>query len=108
MGIEIQTAVYLETPANPMAKFLEGHEGITAVYYPGLESFPQHELAKRQMDDFGGMVTFEVVGGYDGATRLLNRVNLCALAVSLGNIDTLTEHRVAVGITDGMIRIGSG
>lgn len=104
-----------------VAEFLEGHEGITAVYYPGLESFPQHALAKRQMDGFGGMIAFEVAGGYAGATHLLDRVKLCALAVSLGNLDTLIEHpasmthanvdpehRAKVGITDGLIRLSVG
>ena len=104
-----------------VAEFLEGHAGITAVYYPGLESFPQHELAKRQMDGFGAMIAFEVAGGYDGAVKLLDRVKLCALAVSLGNLDTLIEHpasmthdnvepehRLKVGITDGLIRMSVG
>ena len=104
-----------------VAQFLEGHKGITAVHYPGLESFPQHELAKRQMDDFGGMVAFEVKGGYEAASRLLDRVQLCALAVSLGNLDTLLEHpasmthrvvppeiRAQTGISDGLIRLSVG
>ncbi len=104
-----------------VAEFLEGHEGITAVHYPGLKSFPQHALAQRQMDGFGGMISFEVAGGYEGATRLLGRVNLCSLAVSLGNVDTLIEHpasmthanvdpehRAKVGITDGLVRLSVG
>ncbi|MCP4422126.1 MAG: methionine gamma-lyase, partial [Chloroflexi bacterium] len=104
-----------------VAQFLEGHEGITAVHYPGLESFPQHTLAKKQMDGFGGMIAFEVAGGYEAATRLLDRVKLCALAVSLGNIDSLIEHpasmthrdmepehRAQIGISDGLIRFSVG
>jgi methionine-gamma-lyase len=104
-----------------VAQFLEGHEGITAVHYPGLESFPQYELAKKQMDDFGGMIAFEVAGGYEAATRLLDRVKLCALAVSLGNLDSLIEHpasmthrdmepehRAQIGISDGLIRFSVG
>lgn len=104
-----------------VAKFLEGHEGITAVHYPGLASFPQHELAKKQMDSFGGMIAFEVAGGYAAATRLLDRVKLCALAVSLGNLDSLIEHpasmthrnmepehRAKIGISDGLIRFSVG
>ncbi len=108
--------------ANAMqaARFLEEHEGVTAVHYPGLESFPQHELAKRQMDDFGAMIAFEVAD-YEAAARLLDRVQLCALAVSLGNLDTLIEHpasmthggmdpeiRRQIGISDGLIRLSVG
>jgi len=109
--------------ANGMAvaKFLEGCEGITAVHYPGLESFPQHALAKRQMSGFGAMIAFEVAGGYAGAARLLDRVKLCSLAVSLGNIDTLIEHpasmthrvltpehRERIGVHDGLVRLAVG
>jgi methionine-gamma-lyase len=73
------------------------------------------------MDDFGGMIAFEVAGGYEGATHLLDRVKLCALAVSLGNLDTLIEHpasmthrvvppehRAKIGISDGLIRLSVG
>ena len=109
--------------ANGMqvARFLDGHEGVTAVHYPGLESFPQHDLARRQMDGFGGMIAFKVKGGYEAATRLLDRVQLCSLAVSLGNLDTLIEHpssmthrnvppqvRAQMGISDGLIRLSVG
>jgi methionine-gamma-lyase len=106
--------------AMQVARFLAGHEGVTAVHYPGLESFPQHELAKRQMDDFGAMIAFEVAD-YEAATRLLDRVQLCTLAVSLGNLDTLIEHpasmthsgvdpeiRRQIGISDGLIRLSVG
>ena len=73
------------------------------------------------MDDFGGMIAFEVAGGYEGAVRFLDRLELCSLAVSLGNIDTLIEHpasmthgdippeiRVETGISDGLIRLSVG
>ena len=106
--------------AMQVARFLAEHEGVTAVHYPGLESFPQHDLAKRQMDDFGAMIAFEVAD-YEAATRLLNRVQLCTLAVSLGNLDTLIEHpasmthssvdpeiRRQIGISDGLIRLSVG
>ncbi|HFQ92563.1 MAG TPA: aminotransferase class I/II-fold pyridoxal phosphate-dependent enzyme, partial [Anaerolineae bacterium] len=106
--------------AMQVARFLEEHEGVTAVHYPGLESFPQHDLAQRQMDDFGAMIAFEVAD-YDAATRLLDRVRLCTLAVSLGNLDTLIEHpasmthsgvdpeiRRQTGISDGLIRLSVG
>ncbi len=108
------------TNAMQVARFLEEHEGVTAVHYPGLESFPQHELAKQQMDDFGAMIAFEVVD-YEAATRLLDRLKLCTLAVSLGNLDTLIEHpasmthsgvdpeiRQQIGISDGLIRLSVG
>jgi len=104
-----------------VAQFLEGHEGVTAVYYPGLESFPQHELAKRQMSDFGAMIAFEVKGGYDAAQHMLDNVKLCGLAVSLGNLDSLIEHPASMthsgiapeeqlqkGITPGLIRLSVG
>ena len=104
-----------------VARFLEGHDGITAVHYPGLESFPQHALAKKQMDDFGAMIAFEVAGGFEGAVRLLDRVQLCSLAVSLGNVDTLIEHpasmthrvltpehRARIGVHDGLVRLSVG
>ena len=109
--------------ANGMAvaQFLERHAGVTAVRYPGLESFPQHALAKKQMDDFGAMIAFEVADGYEGAARLLDRVKLCSLAVSLGTVDTLIEHpasmthrvvspehRAHIGIHDGLVRLSVG
>ena len=106
--------------AMEVARFLEGHKGVTAVHYPGLESFPQHDLARRQMDDFGAMIAFEVKD-YAAAAHLLDRVQLCALAVSLGNLDTLIEHpatmthsslspeaRAQTGISDGLIRLSVG
>ncbi len=106
--------------AMQVARFLEAHERVTAVHYPGLESFPQHDLARRQMDDFGAMIAFELAG-YDAAVRLLDRVQLCTLAVSLGNLDTLIEHpasmthsgvapeiRQQIGISDGLIRLSVG
>ncbi|MCP4425618.1 MAG: PLP-dependent transferase, partial [Chloroflexi bacterium] len=103
-----------------VAEFLEGHAGVTAVHYPGLPNFPQHELAKRQMDDFGAMIAFEVKD-YEAAARLLGRLQLITLAVSLGNLDTLIEHpasmthrglepehRAKIGISDGLIRLSVG
>lgn len=103
-----------------VAEYLESHSAVTSVRYPGLPGDPQHELAKRQMDGFGGMIAFDV-GSYDAATRMLERVELASLGVSLGNVDTLIEHpaslthrmipadeRYASGITDGLIRISVG
>jgi methionine-gamma-lyase len=107
--------------AMAVAQFLEGHKAIGVVNYPGLESFPQHGLAQRQMDDFGAMIAFELRGGLAASRRMLDRVKLCGLAVSLGNLDTLIEHpatmthsgmsagaRAEAGITDGLIRLSVG
>ncbi|MCB0142883.1 MAG: PLP-dependent transferase [Caldilineaceae bacterium] len=107
--------------AMQVAHFLADHPKVTVVHYPGLDDFPQHALAQRQMDDFGAMLAFEVEGGYEGGRKLLSNVHLCSLAVSLGNIDTLIEHpasmthkvvppaeRARQGITDGLIRLSVG
>jgi len=106
--------------AAAVADFLESHPAVAATHYPGLASHPQHDLAARQMDDFGAMAAFDL-GSYDNATRFLDKIELCTLAVSLGNIDTLVEHpasmthrvltpedRAAAGIGDGLIRISIG
>jgi len=103
-----------------VARFLDSHPAVVATHYPGLPSHPKHELARRQMDGFGAMIAFDL-GGYEPATRFLDRIELCTLAVSLGNIDTLIEHpasmthrvvapkdRTASGITDGLIRLSVG
>jgi methionine-gamma-lyase len=106
--------------AMTVAQFLESHSSVVATRYPGLESHPQHDLAKRQMDGFGAMIAFDL-GSYESAASFLDRIELCSLAVSLGNIDTLVEHpasmthqvvppeeRAASGITDGLIRMSVG
>lgn len=107
--------------AMQIARFLEQHPKVAAVYYPGLESFPGHEVARRQMADFGGMLSFELKGGYEASRQLMDHVRVCSFAVSLGNLDTLIEHpaslthrivppeiRQRVGITDGLIRLSVG
>lgn len=107
--------------AQAVAEYLENHPEIAKVTYPGLKSFSQHELAQRQQLDFGGMVTFEVKGGYERAVKFMNSVRLCSLAESLGSIETLITYpvlmthgpvpeaqRKAVGITDGLIRLSVG
>jgi methionine-gamma-lyase len=107
--------------AMQIARFLENHSAISKVNYPGLKSHPDHELAKLQMLDFGGMLSFELKGGYEAAVKLLNTVRLITLAVSLGNTDTLIMHpastshvnvprdiRLAAGITDGLVRLSVG
>ena len=109
--------------ANAMAvvKFLESHPVVEKVYYPGLESFEGHELAKKQMSQFGGIMAFEVKGGVEAGIKLMNSLKLCILAVSLGDAETLVEHaasmthspyskeeREAAGISDGLVRISVG
>jgi methionine-gamma-lyase len=103
-----------------VAEFLAAHPKVRAVHYPGLPEHPQHELAKKQMNGFGGMIAFDV-GGVEEGRRLVNNVKLCALAVSLGDVATLIQHsalmthasvprerRLAVGITDGLLRLSVG
>src|SRR6266446_3622544 len=103
-----------------LAQFLEAHPKVRHVYYPGLPSHPQHELAARQMHGFGGMLAFDL-GSLDAARKLLNGVRLHALAESLGGVETLISHpatmthasvpadrRAALGITDGLVRISAG
>ena len=103
-----------------LAEFLAGHQKVREVMYPGLPSHPQYELAKRQMNGFGGMLSFDV-GNFEGARRVLNRVRLMALAESLGGVETLIGHpasmthasvpperRAAIGLTDSLIRISVG
>ena len=103
------------------AQFLELHPKIAKVYYPGLKSHPQHELASRQMSGFGGIICFEVKGGLNAGKKLMNSVKLCTLAVSLGAVETLIEHpasmthaivpkkeREKAGITDKLVRLSVG
>jgi len=78
--------------ATMLAQALEKHPAVKAVYYPGLKSHPQHDLAKRQMSGFGGMLTFEVKGGYEAADRFLSRLRLASRAASLGGVETLAVH----------------
>jgi methionine-gamma-lyase len=108
--------------ALAVARFLEEHPAVARVYYPGLPSHPQHELARRQMPGgFGGMVAFELKGGYQAAYDLVRRTEICVLAVSLGAVETLITHpasmvhsfqsdeeRAAAGIAPGMIRLSVG
>jgi len=111
------------TNALAVAEFLEAHPKVERVYYPGLPSHPQHELAKRQMKGFGGMIAFELKGGVTAGTILLNNLHLCRMAASLGDTDTLIEHpasmthnelfvtreeRLSQGITDGLVRLSVG
>ncbi len=103
-----------------VAEFLESHPKVKQVIYPGLPSHPQHDLAKRQMRGFGGMLSFDV-GTFEAAKRVCNRVRLMALAESLGGVETLMTHpasmthasvpperRAAIGLTDSLVRISVG
>ena len=107
--------------AMAIAEFLEQHPAVEKVYYPGLKSFEQHELAKKQMHGFGGIMSFELKGGFDAGVRLMNGVKLCHLAVSLGDVDTLIQHpasmthsvvpeeqRLIANITPGLVRLAVG
>ena len=103
-----------------LAQFLSAHPKVKRVYYPGLPTHPQHELARKQMNGFGGMLAFDL-GSLEAARTLLNAVRLHALAESLGGVETLISHpatmthasvpadrRAAIGITDGLVRISAG
>jgi cystathionine beta-lyase/cystathionine gamma-synthase len=103
-----------------LAQYLEAHPAVSKVYYPWLPSHPQHDLARRQMRDSGGMLSFDL-GSLERARHVLNGVRLMALAESLGGVETLISHpatmthasvpadrRQALGITDGLVRISVG
>jgi cystathionine gamma-lyase/cystathionine beta-lyase/cystathionine gamma-lyase/homocysteine desulfhydrase len=103
-----------------VANFLAEHPGVKKVYYPGLASHPQHELAKRQQTGFGGMVAFET-GSLENARKVLEGVRLCTLGESLGGVESLISHpasmthasvpaetRDRLGITDGLVRVSVG
>jgi cystathionine beta-lyase/cystathionine gamma-synthase len=107
--------------AQTVAEFLEGHPKVAQVAYPGLESFPQHALAKSQASGFGAMLWFEVEGGVRAGKKLMDSVKLCTLAENLGSVETLITHPVTmthadvdaaerkrVGITDGLVRLSVG
>jgi len=107
--------------ALQVARYLQGHPRVSEVHYPGLESHPGYEIARRQMSSFGGMMSFELKGGYEAGEAMLNRVRIATLAVSLGNVDTLIQHpasmthfdvpreeRLAIGLTDGLVRLSVG
>ncbi len=115
--------------AMEIARYLEANPYVKAVYYPGLKSHPQHELARRQMENgmYGGMISFELkddvkgLSSFEAGKKLLNSLKIPAIAVSLGDPDSLIEHpasmthanvspedRLAAGITDGLIRLSVG
>ncbi|MFQ3249191.1 MAG: methionine-gamma-lyase [Glaciecola sp.] len=107
--------------AMRVAKMLEANPIVESVCYPGLESFEQYELAKKQMSDFGGMITFEVKGGIQAGIKMMNKLKMIQRAVSLGDAETLIQHpasmthstytpeeRLEHGISDGLIRLSVG
>jgi methionine-gamma-lyase len=104
-----------------VAQFLEAHPAVERVNYPGLPSHPDFDLACRQMLAFGGMMSFELKGGVEAGARMMNRVRIATLVVSLGNVDTLISHPASMthasvpaeirrqsGISDGLVRLSVG
>ena len=107
--------------AMSVAQAIESHPAVSRVLYPGLPSHPQHELAARQMTDYGGMLSFELRGGREAGVRFVESTRLAVLAVSLGSVETLVEHPASMshsllsdeelrraGIPPGLIRLSVG
>jgi len=107
--------------AQQIAEYLEQHPKVSQVNYNGLPSHPDHEIAKKQMQQFGGMLSFELAAGLDAGIQFMNAIRLCTLAPTLGDVDTLVLHpassshinvdrdlRLKNGITDGLIRLSVG
>ncbi len=118
LGIRMKTH---NDNAMAVARFLSEHEKIRRVFYPGLESFAYHEIARRNLSGFGGMVSFEVNGGHEEASNFLRKLRLCSYAPSLGGVETLitspieTTHlyvtpqdRRQMGIEDSLVRLSVG
>lgn len=107
--------------AMKTAQWLQRHPALASLSYPGLPSHPQHETAKRQMRGFSGIITFELKGGFEAGVKLMNSLRLCALAESLGAVETMVTHpasmthaevpreqRERCGISDGLVRLSVG
>ena len=107
--------------AQAIADFLEAHSKVERVTYPGLASHPQYAIAKDQMDGFSGMISMELKGGIPAGINLMNSLELCSLAESLGAVETMITHpatmthadvpkneRLARGLTDGLVRLSVG
>ncbi len=118
--LAVRTAHQAAT-AQHLAEWLTEHPAIAAVHYPGLSSHPQHDLAKRQMRQFGTVLAFDLVEGHEGVRRLIDRIELARPATSLGGPETLLCHpqttthasltpdeQVACGVTDGLVRMTIG
>ncbi len=110
-----------EENAIAVANYLKGHPAVNRVFYPGLDSHPGHEIARRQMKGFGGVVSFELKGGVEAVNSFLKRIRVFSLAESLGGVASLAEHpatmshasmpkdyRKKVGITDEVVRLSVG
>ena len=107
--------------ANAVASFLAQHSAIENVYFPGLVTHPQHELAKKQQNDFGAMMSFELKGGVEAVKVLFDNVKLFTLAQSLGGVESLISHpstmthagmeiadQIEAGITQSLVRLSVG
>lgn len=118
LGVRIERA---QSNAMEVAGFLQAHSKVAWIKYPGLESHPQHELARKQMKGFGSMMSFGLKGGYEAGKKLMDHVHLALLAVSLGGVETLIQHpasmthagvskegKLAAGITDDLVRFSVG
>ena len=118
--LELRVTRHAEN-AQRVAELLCAHAAVETVHYPGLTAFPQHHLAKRQMAGFGGMIAFELKGGYAAGIEMMNRLRMIRRAVSLGDAETLIQHpasmthstytreeREAHGISEGLVRISVG
>jgi cystathionine gamma-synthase len=116
LRVERQNATALS-----IARHLEEHRAVERVFYPGLSSHPDHAVASAQMSGFGGVVSFVVRGGLDGARRMIDRMKLARIGPSFGGVETLieppaimsyyeltTEQRAAIGIHDGLVRLAVG
>jgi methionine-gamma-lyase len=118
LGIRVDRA---QENAMKIAEYLEKHPKVKWIKYPGLKSHPQHELAKKQMDGFGSMISFGLKGGFDAGKALMNNIQIAILAVSLGGVESLIEHpasmthskvskedKIKAGITDELVRYSVG
>ncbi|HJH07299.1 MAG TPA: methionine gamma-lyase [Fusobacterium ulcerans] len=107
--------------AMKVAEYLNAHPKVSKVYYPGLKDHEGYEIAKKQMTGFGGMMSFELEGGFEAGKTLLNNLEMCALAVSLGDTETLVQHPASMthsaytkeelkeaGIPEGLVRLSVG
>ncbi len=117
LGVRLEE---MEANTKAIVEFLQGHENVKKVYYPGIETHPNHQIAKKQTRGFGGMVSFDV-GSAENADKLLSKVKYFTLAESLGAVESLisvparmthasipAERRAELGITDGLVRISVG
>ncbi|WDV44975.1 methionine gamma-lyase [Clostridiaceae bacterium M8S5] len=118
--LEVRMKKHCEN-AMKVAEFIENHPAVEKIYYPGLKSFPQYELAKKQMKLPGAMISFELNGGIEEGKKVMNNIHMAQLAVSLGDAETLIQHpasmthsayspedRAKAGITDGLVRLSVG